>query len=484
MQAAKELDQVTNVSFLFGIAKVQAEAPPDYARKHLLRYLAEYGEQGVDEERLQQMTRLMAAIPLTSADTLPTLRDSVLRQHAARTACIRQAVERQTPLLEGETLLEESFAFLGKPYNGCRVRSVALLRTTNYGQLVYLFKDVVVGQDGQLLFIEAVGPVSSPAADLELSSTDVVAAAFGELGGKLATSLASAVGGAIGKALFEQAFPPGVPSYFDQVYVELKRIVGGELQQSLIDSIDGSIKSIQQHLETEYLPAKESLDLTLLEDRKQLFALLQKYETTYLSGPGGMLGTLMNERYAKLGFGVFLIAAGVQLALFQEMAFVDPNGLGRDGTLRSPLQSSYGQPKTGTVARAAKMYAEFAAELWPRIIKDREAKISHDVRNMCAPGDTGGTSCHRYGWLDDELERSVLLPCTWKTKVTLYRVCDGDKSGKNPNLDFMNERFANYPVERVEALRKSLGVPETIIEQWRSLIETPVRPAPEPARQA
>ncbi|MDF9754821.1 hypothetical protein [Pseudomonas hunanensis] len=286
MQAAKELDQVTNVSFLFGIAKVQAEAPPDYARQHLLRYLAEYGEQGVDEERLQQMTRLMAAIPLTSADTLPTLRDSVLRQHAARTACIRQAVERQTPLLEGETLLEESFAFLGKPYNGCRVRSVALLRTTNYGQLVYLFKDVVVGQDGQLLFIEAVGPVSSPAADLELSSTDVVAAAFGELGGKLATSLASAVGGAIGKALFEQAFPPGVPSYFDQVYVELKRIVGGELQQSLIDSIDGSIKSIQQHLETEYLPAKESLDLTLLEDRKQLFALLQKYETTYPLRPG------------------------------------------------------------------------------------------------------------------------------------------------------------------------------------------------------
>lgn len=477
MQEAKELDQVINVGFLFGIAKVHADAPQDYARQHMLQYLASHGERAMEEEPLRKMIAPMAAIPMAAPDTLPALRDSVQRQHAARTACVMQSVQRDTPLLDGETLLEETFTYLNKPYNGARARSVVLLRSTNYGQLVYLFKDVVVDQEGRLLFIEPVAKVLAQDADLELF-LDNPEEVLATIGSKLAGSLLSSLGGAIAKSLFEAVFPPGVPSYFDKVYAEMKRIVGEELQQSLIDSVDGAIKSIQQHLEDEYLPAKAERNLDVLEDRKHLFALMQKYESTYLSGPGGMLGTLMSDKYAKLGFSVFLIAASLQLALFQEMAVVDPGNLERDGTPRSPLLSSYGRPETGTVAKAAAKYADFAEKLWPKIVADRRAKVHLLAQTLCAPGDTCGGSCHHYAWyVDDLVPGAAKLPTTWNTKVVEYRQADGDKHGNNPNKELIANNFEVYKTQKVEELRKSLGVPEKIVEVWRQLVKAPLKPA-------
>lgn len=475
MQDAKALDHVINVGFIFGIAQVYPDAPPDYARRHMLQYLAHHGTHDMDEATLGKMIAPMSAIPVASSDALPSLRDSVLRQHAARTACVMQSIQRETPLLEGEVLQDETFTYLNKPFNGARPRSVVLLRTTNFGQLVYLFKEVAVDQDGRLLFLGAMPKVLSDTADTELF-LDNPEEVLATIGSKLAGSLLSSLGGAIAKSLFESVFPPGVPSYFDKVYVEMKRIVGQELQQSTIDSVDGAIKNIQQHLEYEYLPAKAARDLTVLEDRKHLFTLLQKYESTFLSGPNGMLGTLMSDKYAKLGFSVFLIAASLQLALFQEMAVVDPGNLGRDGTVRDPLLSSYGRPDDGTVAQAALKYADFAEKLWPKIIADRRAKVHQHEQTLCALGDTSGGSCRNFVWYVDDLEvGEVPLPASWKTKVMECRQASRDKEGNNPNKDLLLQHFEAYKTLKESELRNSLGVPEVIVSTWRQLAKTPLK---------
>lgn len=425
MPVRQLLDETTNVSFIFCIAATKQGAPDNYCVERMRSFLLHDGKTQVDTDGASflRMIAPVPSAPLADTASHPVVSGAVERQHQMRIACALRSVDTETPLLNGEVIERDTFTFLTKPFNGCPERTAVLQRTTNYGVLLYLFDRVTVDPDGRLM-LEAHSPDFQHARypELRTDASSIAMSALPELqlfakplGESLATSFAkglatkllSSVGGVIASSIaggiLDALFPPGVPSYFDEVYAQIEKIVDAGLQQSTIELVNGAINSIDSHLVTEYGPARLGKDLKRLEDRVFLFTLLQKYESTYLTGPGGMLGTLMQDRYAKPGLGVFLFGASLHLALYQEMANVDPSNRDGSGEFRSPLESSYGLPGTGTVAATASKYAEFVDKVWPLLVKDRSAKIQLKKKRVATQTSTLGAAFESYGWFRDDL---------------------------------------------------------------------------------
>jgi hypothetical protein len=482
MDTPRGLDDAADVGFVFCIASVEAAAPADYRQERMRRYLAQHGEPhvNVDDRRFLRMIAPAPTAPLADSASHPEISEAVRQQHAVRMACALRSVDRDTPLLTGETVERDEFTFLTGPFNGCPERTAVLRRTTSYAELLYLFSGATVDSAGRLLLA---GPPSSavPAAGTFAAEAFAIspASVATTIAQGVASGMLSAVGGAIAGQILNAVFPPGVPSYFDQVYEEMKRIVGDQLQQATIDQVDGAINNIKLHLATEYQPARQGKDLSRVEDRKFLFDLLQKYETTYLSGPGGMLGTLMDEKYAKLGLGVFLLGAGLHLALYQEMANVDPSNTASSGSFLGPLESSYGRPNSGTIAATAAQYATFAEGVWPQLLADRAAKIHEAEGTLCAFGDTTGASCRYYAWFRDDLDPgSEYLPGQVPSdanQVNTVVEAPTDKKGNNPGRDALMQEYRAYGAQKAQELTDSLSDPPSIVASWRQLVTTPIK---------
>jgi hypothetical protein len=484
METNQDLHNATNVRFVFFIGSAKPGAPANYRMERMRLYLARNGVRQVDtsHERFLKMTAPVVPVPLADRASHPVVSEAVKRQHNAHMTCALRSIERETPLLDGETLERDDFTFLTEPFNDFPKRTVVLQRMTNYGELLYLFPGVTVDPAGRLLFQEPPTPRSTTARPMLSVRAEgiTIASVTTYIAKGIADGMLSAVGGAIAGAVLDELFPPGVPNYFDEVYEEMKRIVGAELQQETIEQINGAINNIKRDLTTEYRPAKQDKDLNCLEDRQFLFTLLQKYETTFLSGPGGMLGILMAENHKKAGFGVFLLGAALHLALFQEMANIDPGNKGRDGVFRSPLESSYGRPGTGTVAINAVQYAEFAGKIWPQIRADREAKIHQNEGNLVLFVTDCGSSVGYYAWYRDDLSPGdESLPDFRLTakdkKVNEVVLAEADKHGNNPAQTQLIQHYQTYTAQKVQELTTSLNNPDAIISAWRQLATTPIK---------
>lgn len=455
------LDEATHVEFIFCIATEKPGAPANYCSERMRQYLAQHGETEVDpsSERFARMVAPVSAVPLADREVHPkfsTAADQLLRTQLA--GALRM-VNQKTPLFDGEVVEQDEFTFLTAPFNGCSERTAVLRRTTNFGELLYLFADVTVDSTGGLLFQAA--PQRLPAKVEALAFAIDPKSVAANVAKEIATGMLSAVGGAIAGAILDSVFPPGVPSYFDKVYAQMEKIVGAQLQQATIDQVNGAINNIKTHLATEYQPAKQGKNLDDAEERQHLFALLQKYETTYLSGPGGMLGTLMSPKYEKVGFSVFLLGASLHLALYQEMANVDPRNKGPDGRFRSPLDSSYGRPQSGTIASTAKQYADFAKRVWNNIIDARKAKIWRRAGYVSVPGAAWGG---HYAWFRDDLRPGNLrLP----GGGTVNGFQPGDAAG-------LDQEYNAYVAEQLKALSTSLDDPAGIMAAWEQLVATPI----------
>ena len=180
-----------------------------------------------------------------------------------------------------------------------------------------------------------------------------------------------------------------------------------------------------------------------------------------------MLGTLMSDKYGKAGFGAFLLGAGLHLALYQEMANVDPSNVDGGGKFRGPLESSYGRPTTGTIATTALYYAAFAEKTWPQMLADRAAKIRHGVSTECIPGINGGAICHDYAWLKDEIS----------PENNQAKSVQRDKDGKAPAIDEMNAAYQTYAAAKAKELTDSLNGPGAITTDWKALVASPIKVA-------
>lgn len=278
----------------------------------------------------------------------------------------------------------------------------------------------------------------------------------------LAGSALTAVGGAVLAPIFNGLFPPQPPAYFGVVYDEVRKIVDQSLARETIDQISGTLHNVGLTLQNIYRPDKlqrvertGSVANLTTADRQALSAKLQPCYEAFISGTGGMLGTLQDERHDLPGFNVYLMGVGLHLAVLQEMAAVDPEE-------NDPAKTSMGRPETGGIANMARDYAHIGRYIWGRL-QDARLRPITDVEV-----DSHGRPYPAHGvyW----------TVAYWDMDTQFSRIVDREKDLDRERQKMKDERNALY--DQISSnLTETYHHPLEIIPAWESLIASPLRVA-------
>lgn len=458
-----------NADVLLIFGKLQPETPKEYYHVKLNTYQQRHlpGSAAVPESAVGEP----ATLKLATQENLPAIPAELQKN----INCLRGILNHDFPLLPPEVVDEDFVSVLLEDFNGIPANTVVLRRTTNLAVQYYVLLNIAVDADYNPILqsietsLRTPQPVSAGHAQLLRGLGKESVGAFIAKG--IAGGLLSAIGGAIANAVIDAIFPPQIPAYFDEVYQQIAKIVHQEIEQSKIDSISGSITNVVKAINNVYYPALSERDLSKKIDRDYMYQLLRGYENTFINGTDGMLGFLQLKEHANAGFTVFLLGASLQLAIYQELANVDPMNGSDDKGWRSPLESSYGKPKTGTVAKTATGYITFAQETYKNILKAREESITAEKYSELVP---------------ENKQFSKFI--TWK-RVYYVRINDNgvattvikeigqdNKDGKNPIYDtFVAKDLVNYRQTKVNELIKDMNNPLDVIADWQQLVETPIK---------
>jgi hypothetical protein len=225
-------------------------------------------------------------------------------------------------------------------------------------------------------------------------------------------------------------------------------------------------------LDHEYYPRKKCADLTNAHHRKDLSELLHKYDQTFLSGPNGMLSKL--EANPQLGLDAYVIGAGARLTIYQEMALVDPF-LGAPGQW---CKSSYGLPRTGTVAKFSDHAGRFVVEAYRqieasrrRIIGTRGGQLVNQPRlaDPLSPSRSDSVCA----FIEPKLLNATYVCCiewaSWRGNLNARPRCRPDERA------WIEQGVKGYFEQVVvNELRQQLNDPTGTAGIWRELIEKPV----------
>lgn len=463
--STKKLSTINaDVRLIFG--ELQPNTPKEYYQTKLnaiyQRHLAGHPE--VSFKDIEKPVKLQLAKPKDIPKGLQKNID-----------CLRATLSGDFPLLPPEVVREDIVTVLKKDFEHIPANTVVVQRNTNLATLYFIVENIGVNDDYNPVLqnleprLQAQPQLTKGQITLFAGSGKKSIASF--IGKELASGILGAVGGAIANAILDAIFPPETPAYFDEVYKHIAKIVHQEIQQSKIDEVSGAITNVVKKINNEYTPALKERDLTKEKDRKFLYNLLQKYDQTFLSGAGGMLGTLQQKENANAGFTVFILGASIQLSLIQELANVDPmNGDEKKGW-KSPLQSSYGKPKTGTLAKTAKDFVTFGEETYKEVLKARRESITAE----------------KYSELVNETKWGSRFP-SWKRHYyvrvndngvatsVLKDIGQDDKNGKNANYDaFVKNELEAYRKKKNDEFIEEMNFPLKTIAIWKKLIENPIK---------
>jgi hypothetical protein len=244
-------------------------------------------------------------------------------------------------------------------------------------------------------------------------------------------------------------FPSGgLPSYFDQVYAEITKFVKQEVTADTIATIDGKVNGTQQYVRDTYTPLKNDPQRTA----QQKFNAITPYVNDLYQN---VVATLQQSLFAQPGFSVFLVGAGVHLALIQEQAFTDPDHQA------DPSKSPYAQ----AVSKNAQGYVSYATTTWANVAQARRNNIK-----LTSPSSWG-----------DEGEATVYPPVNrvcWRWEDELTGEHGPNHVGYTASSPEQQAAAqAEIPPQQnavVGALISDLGDPDTIIANWRKLIPTPL----------
>lgn len=461
-QKQTETLQPADIALIFG--KLQDNVPAAYypAKMQVLIQSLFPGQlYNNAEEKIGAMD-----LKLTPKEKLPPVTNALKKS----IDCLMETADDKYPLLPEEYVIEDFVSTLEETVEEIPQGTVVLQRTTNFATLYYVVVNVKIEGGAaisqQIHIEEEVRLIADGHFMAGSGKTSLPMKIAKGIGG----AMLSKIGGFIAEAIWDALFPPGVPDYFDEVYKEITKIVDQKIDQSRIDSINGALANLIDKLANEYKPAKSVSNLSLEKDRRRLYDLLQKYDQTFLSGPGGMLGSLQQDQIAKAGFGVFMLGAALQLAIFQEIANIDPyNGDEKNGW-KSPLQSSYGLPKTGSVSKMAKNYAEFAAKTWAKMLEDRKNQVKAErFTKRLQP-----VKHNKYATLL-KVHNFVRVNDNGAATTIEKKIGDDNKDGKNVHYDeFCNKELVNYKNQKAVELSDKMETPSAVISSWLSLVEKPI----------
>ncbi|XP_078667149.1 uncharacterized protein LOC144909000 [Branchiostoma floridae x Branchiostoma belcheri] len=254
-----------------------------------------------------------------------------------------------------------------------------------------------------------------------------------------------AVVGGLGQVIFGELWELIFPAAsLSPTLEDIRCVVQQELKQDVLDQINGVLHDLQDALSINYAVNKRNSDITNPTDRQRLHDYLQGLDQNLTTT--GVIGTLMQENYAKIGLSCFLLLAGLRIALYQEMAVVDPEN--RSPDLNPALSPRYATPHTGVVAMYAREYAQHVEQWWPHVIDDRENAIVFYESYTLAPGN---------GALGK--------------KLSLF-------SDRATGLKDQSEGlYTEYMKGAIEKLSSRFSNPVGTVLNWKRLIKTPINTA-------
>jgi hypothetical protein len=387
------------------------------------------------------------SLPVAERDAFYDITRPQSREVEARKRCMIQTVRRESPLLPGEEVVEDFPTFLAKDWSHFGRNTAVLRRRTNLADLYYIFDGVqVVAGDIVFLARPPAAAEPQPPARAALRAEGInIKWVFTNLG----SGLISGVGGKIAALIFDAVFPPGVPSYFDEVYEEIRSIVRQEIAQGTVDQINGQINGLTQWVRNTYSVRKADKKVP----RKELYEMLSPKVDDLNRWA---LGPLMTNPYATPGLPVFMVAAGMHMALLQEQALMDPD-------TDDPRESSYAK----TIGLSAQAYRDHAVGTFNKIRDTRLGKITlkYDPYIFC---NESCSSKSAYRWIDEQ---------TGARGQLREQYMDSDKKSHDGSEEATADMNAHKDQARTDLIN-SLGDPVAVAEKWLLLLENPIPAAP------
>lgn len=409
-------------------------------------------------------------LKLANTDELPRI-TPVLQ---LRFDCFFDILHKEYPMLPGEFVRSERFSILAKKTGKLEKGTIVFERISNMATIYFVLLNIGMDEEG-LVFVR----------ETELREIKSKTPVFLLKGGKgsfvmklvknIFSAAASKAGGAlydIVKGMIFGGDEGGIPDYFDEVYAELTRIVSQKIDDNTIRTINGAINNIIQRIRHEYEPMKKESDLNDKNDRDKLCGLLNRYDDVFLGGASGMLNTLRDPQLAHAGLPVFMLGVGVQIFLLQEKALVDNSNYDKQKKeWKSPLESIYGRPETGTIAGLLREFADHAERTWKEVIAKRRERVQALKFSVAE----GGGMTLTGGMLTVPEHRVCITDGGARVSIEAV-IGKDDKHGNNGNYDkFLAEKVRPYADKMEEELTKKMEYPAEIIKQWRQMIKQPVK---------
>ena len=262
--------------------------------------------------------------------------------------------------------------------------------------------------------------------------------------------------GAIGATLLNLLFPGGKGGIdWPEVFKRFSQIVLDADVEMTIKTQDGDLNGVLADI-NDYMNTK--MEKTKAERAKRLSHLFYNANDIV-----GVLGVLVKGQFAQKGLATFMHAAGVELAILQEMAQQDPH-------VSDPSQSGH----VTTIAQNARAYAKAATSTLNAVLDglatQREQQVSGVLYyHHCDLIARGVVNCTSYYYFNDPAAN--------------YTSAQYSSTGKHDNpearcktaLDtYINQVKAQY---RVQKSAEAQWIWNTI-GWWQKLVNTPLPQQP------
>jgi len=447
---------MTNTFFV--VSKVFHESPRNYLRNRVISfyrskaYRVDPKGHDLPEEKLETFTDgLVKAlnntndIPFSVAlyYSLETSKDdSQLDKHGQ---LLLNEVNDCCPLIDGEVIEEDSFAYLEQPWLDFSEKTAVLKRITNLSESYYLFKHYEFDSASQS-FKE--NPIVEHETGVKVGRVSSVEDAFGAVAKEISEGMLGLLPSplnSIGTTLISAIWPSSSSATisWEQVYLALQTIVRNELASQEVKRASGVLDGYISFLNTEYAALKANKKTK----KQELIAELSVYDVKFYTEIVNvfMASEKTEPDFAAAALANFMSGACIHLNLNQERALQDPK-------YKKPNKSAYAETIKNLLNTS---YIEYANTTAP-VVKDLRMKQISTVQSKT------DTTCNSAGCFTS----------------THYYFTDSNvdyRSSNSENESRVQEERLKYYSE-IEAEMDDLLQKEVydVVKNWEQLEKKPV----------
>ncbi|MBK8184463.1 MAG: hypothetical protein IPK63_16960 [Candidatus Competibacteraceae bacterium] len=258
---------------------------------------------------------------------------------------------------------------------------------------------------------------------------------------------------AIGATLLNLLFPDSSDGIdWTTVFQQFSQIVLDADTETTVDTQDGLLNGVLADI-NDYVNTKIGQTKTALTIQLE----------GYLNTTNGIVGVLENSQFAQKGLATFVHAAGIELAILQEMAQQDP-------AVSDPLQSGH----VTTIAQNAAAYATFATNTLNAVLDGLATQRGQQVSGVlhgrhCIYAGHGISDCTTYYYFND--------PTANYTSAQYYSAGKHDDPAARCQTDRNNYASQVGAQNRVQKSTEAQWIWNTI-SWWQKLVNTPLPQQP------